>query len=131
MARTSSSELARLIGLLGLTDEETLEIFAVDPLSLISGELDHRPELPILVVLADVAAQAAGEAGLRRWMRVAGPAGRPVELLVAGDFAGFEDALATLADRGLVVRSSASLGQTDARSPGGDAGPTGGPSPAD
>jgi hypothetical protein len=105
VARTSSSELAALFGLLGLTDEETLAIFAVDPLSLISGELDHRPELPILAVLAKAAAEQAGEAGLRRWMRSAGPSGRPIDLLVAGDFAGFEDALGGLAERGLVVSS--------------------------
>ncbi len=117
MARTSSSELAGLIGLLGLTDDETLAIFAVDPLSLISGELDHRPELPILAVLATAAADQAGETGLRRWLRAAGPAGRPIDLLVAGDFAGFEDALGTLADRGLVLRSTPPPGR-----------PAGGPS---
>jgi hypothetical protein len=99
------AELAALIGLLGLSDDETLEIFAVDPLSLISGELDQRPELPILAVLAKAAAEQAGPAGLRRWLRASGPAGRPIELILAGDFAGFEDALGTLADRGLVIRS--------------------------
>jgi hypothetical protein len=108
VARTSSSELAALFGLLGLTDEETLAIFAVDPLSLISGELDHRPELPILAVLAHDAAERAGPQGLRRWMRAGGPAGRPIDLLVAGDFAGFEDALGGLAERGLVLRSTPS-----------------------
>ena len=114
MARTSSSELAELIALLGLTDEEALAIFAVDPLSLISGELDHRPELPILVTLGQAAAEQAGRAGLHRWLRAAGPAGRPIDLLVAGDFAGFEDALAILLERGLVV----SAPQTPAARPG-------------
>jgi hypothetical protein len=33
-----------------------------------------------------------------------GPAGRPVDLLVARDFSAFEDALATLAERGFVLR---------------------------
>jgi hypothetical protein len=129
VARTSSSELTGLIDLLGLTDDETLAIFAVDPLSLISGELDHRPELPILAVLANAAADQAGPAGLRRWMRVAGPCGRPIDLLVAGDFAGFEDALGGLAERGLVLRSSPSSPgrphQTDVR-PLGRSGETGG-----
>ncbi len=120
MARTSSSELAALIGLLGLTDDEALEVFAVDPLSLISGELDHRPELPILAVLARAAAQQAGETGLRRWLRAPGPAGRPIDLLVAGDFAAFEDALETLADRGLVLRA----GPLAAGRPGGPPPPT-------
>jgi hypothetical protein len=131
VARTSSSELAALIGLLGLTDEETLEIFAVDPLSLISGELDHRPELPILAVLAQAAVEQAGPAGLHRWMRATGPAGRPVDLLVAGDFAGFEDALGTLADRGLVLRSAPSAGPRPDGPPGAGSGPTTGPGRGD
>jgi hypothetical protein len=119
VARTSSSELGGLLDLLGLTDDEALTIFAVDPLSLISGELDHRPELPILAVLARTAADQAGPAGLRRWIRASGPGGRPIDLLVAGDFAAFEDALGTLAERGLVVRAAPSPpgrpGQTDVR----------------
>jgi hypothetical protein len=131
--RTNAAELSALIARLGLTDEETLEIFAVDPLSLISGELDHRPELPILGVLTAAAAEQAGESGLHRWMRAAGPAGRPVDMLLAGDFAGFEDALGTLADRGLVLRSGTppatrTAGRPDAaeRRPPGRHGETGG-----
>jgi hypothetical protein len=42
---------------------------------------------------------------LRRWVRATGPAGRPIDLLVARDFAAFEDALATLAERGFVLRA--------------------------
>ncbi len=42
---------------------------------------------------------------LRRWVRATGPAGRPLDLLLARDFGGFEDALATLAERGFVLRS--------------------------
>jgi hypothetical protein len=41
---------------------------------------------------------------LRRWIRAEGPSGRPIGLLVSRDFAAFEDALATLADRGFVIR---------------------------
>jgi hypothetical protein len=40
---------------------------------------------------------------LRRWVRATGPAGRPLELLLARDFAAFEDALRTLAERGFVL----------------------------
>ncbi len=70
------------------------------PLELISGDLDHKPELPILLdLLAD-----HEESGLRRWLRVAGPNGRPLDLLLARDFAGFETALATLSERGFVIR---------------------------
>jgi hypothetical protein len=45
-----------------------------------------------------------GEAVLRRWLRAAGPNGRPADHLLAQDFAAFEEDLATLADRGFVLR---------------------------
>jgi hypothetical protein len=73
------------------------------PLEVVSGELDHRPELPILLDLLAEAEERAGAAVLRRWVRASGPAGRPIDLLVARDFGGFEDALARLADRGFVL----------------------------
>ena len=41
---------------------------------------------------------------LRRWLRAAGPDGRPLDLLLARDFGGFENALGTLAERGFVIR---------------------------
>jgi len=41
---------------------------------------------------------------LRRWVRREGPGGRPLDHLLARDFARFEDALVTLADRGFVLR---------------------------
>jgi hypothetical protein len=41
---------------------------------------------------------------LRRWVRASGPSGRPLDLLLARDFAGFEEALQTLASRGFVIR---------------------------
>ena len=70
------------------------------PLELISGDLEHKPELPILLdLLAD-----HEESGLRRWLRTAGPNGRPLDLLLARDFAGFENALATLSEIGFVIR---------------------------
>ncbi len=75
-----------------------------DPLSVVSGDLDHRPELGILLDLLADAEERAGEAVLRRWVRAPGPAGRPIELLLRRDFAAFEDALATLAERGFVLR---------------------------
>ena len=69
------------------------------PLELIAGDLDHKPELPILLdLLAD-----HEESGLRRWLRVTGPHGRPLDLLLARDFAGFETALATLSEIGFVI----------------------------
>ncbi len=71
---------------------------------MITGALEHRPELPILLDLLAEAEERAGAPVLRRWVRAPGPAGRPLDLLLARDFAGFEDPLATLAERGFVLR---------------------------
>lgn len=79
-----------------------------DPLSVVSGDLDHKPELPILLDLLAEAEERAGAPVLRRWVRAQGPAGRPVDLLLTRDFARFEDSLATLAERGFVLRSGGS-----------------------
>jgi hypothetical protein len=90
--------------LLGLTEEELCTVLDADPLTVVSGELDHRPELPILLdLLADASAQAGPEV-LRRWVRAQGPAGRPIDQLLARDFAAFEDSVAALAERGFVLR---------------------------
>jgi hypothetical protein len=80
-------------------------VLDADPLTLLSGQLDHRPELPILLDLLAEAEERAGPEVLRRWVRASGPAGRPIDLLAARNFAAFEDALATLAERGFVLRS--------------------------
>jgi hypothetical protein len=37
-------------------------------------------------------------------VRAQGPAGRPIDLLLARDFAAFENALAVLRERGFVIR---------------------------
>jgi hypothetical protein len=73
------------------------------PLEVVSGELDHRPELPILLDLLADAEERAGAAVLRRWVRAAGPAGRPIDLLLTREFGAFENALAALEARGFVV----------------------------
>ena len=90
--------------LLGLNEEELCTVLDADPLTLLSGQLDHRPELPILLDLLSEAEERAGEAVLRRWVRGRGPHGRPLDLLLARDFAAFEDALGDLAERGFVLR---------------------------
>jgi hypothetical protein len=90
--------------LLGLSEDELCATLGVDPLTLLSGQLDHRPELPILLDLLREAEERAGAAVLRHWVRASGPAGRPLDALLARDFAAFEDALATLAERGFVLR---------------------------
>jgi hypothetical protein len=41
---------------------------------------------------------------IARWLRTTGPAGRPLELLLARDFPAFEDALSELENRGFVIR---------------------------
>ena len=75
-----------------------------DPLTLLSGQLDHRPELGILLDLLAEAEERAGAPVLKRWVRAEGPSGRPIDMLLARDFARFEDALTTLAERGFVIR---------------------------
>jgi hypothetical protein len=89
---------------LGMDDEELCAVLDVDPLAVIAGELDHRPELAILLTLTEEAAEQVGEGVLRRWVRAAGPTGRPLDHLLAREFAAFEDDLASLARRGFVLR---------------------------
>jgi hypothetical protein len=81
-----------------------LSMLDAEPLELIGGELDHRPELPILLDLLGEAEERAGAPVLRRWLRAPGPAGRPLDLLLARDFTAFESALDALAERGFVLR---------------------------
>jgi hypothetical protein len=69
----------------------------------VSGELEHKAELPILLALLAVAEERAGASVLHRWVRAPGPRGRPIELLLQRDFGAFEDALASLAERGFVI----------------------------
>jgi hypothetical protein len=99
-----SERAALLMELLGLSEDELCETLAVDPLTLLSGQLDHRGELPILLALLDEASERAGPDTLRRWVRAHGPAGRPIDALTRRDFASFEDALTELAARGFVLR---------------------------
>jgi hypothetical protein len=106
--RAQSERAARLLELLGLTEDELCRTLDVDPLTLLSGQLDHRPELGILLDLLDEASERAGAAVLRRWVRATGPAGRPVDALTGRDFAAFEDALGELAARGFVIRGGGS-----------------------
>lgn len=84
---------------LGLSEDELCEILAVDPISVIANDLDHRPELKVLLDLtADVDASL-----LKRWLRRRGPSGTPIEHLRRRDFAAFEDALETLERKGFVI----------------------------
>ena len=90
--------------LLGLSEDELCRVLDVDPLTLVSEQLEHRTELPILLDLLNEASERAGPAVLRRWVRASGPAGKPIDALERRDFAAFEDALGELAARGFVVK---------------------------
>ena len=61
-SRVQSERAVRLIELLGLTEDELCAVLGVDPLTLLSGQLDHRPELPILLDLLAEAEERAGPA---------------------------------------------------------------------
>ena len=94
--------------LLGLSEDELCRTLDVEPLTLLSGQLEHRGELPILLDLLAEARERAGTTVLRRWVRVSGPHGRPIDMLTKRDFASFEDALGDLAERGFVLRGGGS-----------------------
>ena len=102
--RVQSARAAELMDLLGLSEGELCHVLDVDALTLLSGQLDHRTELPILLDLLTEARERAGAAVLRRWVRASGPAGRPIDSLLRRDFAAFEDATTELAERGFVLR---------------------------
>ena len=109
-ARIQSEVAARLMDLLGLDEEELCATLGADPLSILSGQLDHRPELAILDALLADARERAGSAVLRRWLRAPGPRGRPIDALLSRDFASFEDALGELESRGFVLRAGGGSG---------------------
>ena len=102
----TSTAAALLQDRLGLSDDELLAVLGADPLEVLGGDLDHKPQLPILLTLTDEAAQRAGEGVLKRWIRSSGRLGRPIDLLLAQDFGAFEDALEDLRERGFVVRAA-------------------------
>jgi hypothetical protein len=91
--------------LLGLSEEELCQVLDVDPLSLVSGQVEHAGQLPILWDLCREAGERTGPGVLARWVRANGPQGRPIDALLNRDFASFEDALDELAARGFVLRA--------------------------
>jgi hypothetical protein len=101
----TSTAAALLMDRLGLTEDELCAALDVDPLTVIAGELDHKPQLPILLALTEEASERVAPGVLPRWVRSTGPHGRPIEHLLARDYAAFEDDLQSLADRGFVLRS--------------------------
>jgi hypothetical protein len=123
----TSTAAAVLMDRLGLTEEELCAVLGVDPLTVIAGDLDDKPQLPILLALTGEAAERVGEDVLRRWLRATGPGGRPLDHLLASDYGAFEDDLATLAERGLVLRGggASGAGPVDGVERGGGAGDRG------
>jgi hypothetical protein len=101
----TSTAAAVLMQRLGLEEDELLQVLDADPLSVVGGDLDDKPQLPILLALTEEAAEKVQEDALRRWLRTTGPSGRPIDHLLARDYAAFEDAIATLEARGFVVRA--------------------------
>jgi hypothetical protein len=103
----TSTAAAMLMERLGLSEDELCRVLDVDPLTVIVGDLDHRLELPILLALTEEAGERVGAGVLARWVRVTGPTGRPLDHLLARDFAAFEDDLEVLAQCGFVIRGGA------------------------
>jgi hypothetical protein len=101
----TSTAAALLMDRLGLSEEELCVVLDVDPLTLIAGDLEHKPQLPILLALTEEAAERVAEGILPRWLRSTGPSGRPLDHLLARDYGSFEDDLQGLADRGFVLRA--------------------------
>ena len=100
---SGAADAALLMERLGLEEAELCTILDADPIEILSGALVHRPELAILLAMtAEVEANVAAGV-LPRWLRTSGPEGRPVDLLLARDFEGFETALETLTRRGFVI----------------------------
>ena len=60
---------------------------------MITGEEDYRPEVKTLLQLI------GEEPPPKAWVR-----GRPLQLLLQRDFAGFEDALAEYREKGFILR---------------------------
>ena len=60
---------------------------------MITGDEDYRPEVQILLQLI------GDDPPPTAWLR-----GRPLQLLLRRDFAGFEDALTEYRERGFIIR---------------------------
>ena len=102
---STAMRAAELMTILDLSEDELCTVLDADPLTLLSGQAEHAPELRILLDLLEDARRQAGDPVLRRWVRAAGPSGRPLDALLVRDFASFENQLAALQERGFVLRA--------------------------
>lgn len=98
----------RVQSALGLADDEFCDVLGLSPVELLAGDADVLPQTAVLDELLREAATRVHAQAIQRWVRVAGPNGRPLDLLVARDYAGFEAALEVLLERGFVVRRAGS-----------------------
>jgi hypothetical protein len=89
---------------LGLSDDELLAVLDEDALTVITDDLDHRPEVPLLLQLTAGPSERLGEERFMKWIRANGPKGRPLDHLLARDFGAFEDAIDDLDERGFIIR---------------------------
>ena len=89
-----ATSLGAIAQRLDLSDDEALAIFELDALSAIAGAVAHRPEIEILDALTAEAELRLGEGVLARWLRSGATSARPLDLLLSGRFAAFEEALA-------------------------------------
>ena len=96
---------AELMSILGLSEDELCIVLDSDPLTLLSGQVEQATELRVLLDLLGDVRPRASDAVLQRWVRASGPAGRPLDALLARDFATFEDQLEELQRRGFVLRA--------------------------
>lgn len=100
---SGATQAALLMDRLGLDEAELCTVLGADPIEILSGALDHRPELGILLSITAEVEESVAPGVLPRWVRTSGPAGRPIDLLLARDFEGFERAVEQLARRGFVI----------------------------
>ena len=108
--RVQSERAARLLDLLGLTEDELCATLGVDPLTLLSGSS-----------ITGLSCRSCPICWPKPRSRPARPCcdggcaqpvlrGRPIDALTRRDFAAFEDALGALAERGFVLRGGGGAG---------------------
>ena len=100
---SGATQAALLMERLGLDEAELCTVLDSAPIEILSGALDHRPELAILLSITAEVEETVAPGVLPRWVRTTGPAGRPIDLLLARDFEGFERAVEQLSRRGFVI----------------------------
>ena len=96
----------QLIELLGISDEELCRIFDTDPISVVSGQLDDRPEMEILLALLNEAILHVNAGIIPVWLRTKGLFGKPIDSLLSRNYAAFERDLEQLIQHGFVLGSN-------------------------